>query len=193
MIAANSILMRVTSGLAVATLLGAYAAVDADNRECPLITDLKRLKVEIASVAFVDEVAGIDGNSMKMNGQNKDRFRLAVVTLRIAKPPGEKLTLAAADLTLHYYHGENTEAAACEGLSVFSTSPDVDRPVKMPTHRGPGFVKQTTGTASTQASTLYVDALFAFVEPNINNMWIAVAQPAATTPFRTAGWNVAGR
>ena len=172
----------------VAILAGAAGAGAADRRESPLVADLRRVNVEIADIAFVEEVAGIDGNNMRISPANKDKFRLALVTLRITKPPGEKLTLAAADLTLHYFHGEATEAAPCEGLSVFSTSREVDRPVKMPQHPGPGFVKQTTGTVSTQASTVYVDALFGYIEPTINDVWIAVAQPSTVAPFRSTGW-----
>jgi hypothetical protein len=50
-----------------------------------------------------------------------DEYRFAVVTLRITKPAGASLTLAAADLTRHYYHGQDMEVAPCEGLSGFKS------------------------------------------------------------------------
>lgn len=154
------------------------------GRQCPVVTDLRRVSVEIASISFVDEVQGLDGNKMKVPADKKDKFRIALVTLRITKPPGEKLTLAAADLTLHYYHGDETEAAPCEGISVFGSSLDSDRPLKMPSHAGPGFVKQTTGTGSTQSGTVYIDAAFNYIEPNIGDTWIVVGQPSTSAPYR---------
>jgi hypothetical protein len=189
----RSLWLLAVAVLCLGVVLGPFAAAASADRDCPLVTDLKRYSVEIDNVVFVDEVSGMDGNRMRMGPENKDKFRLAVVTLRITKPAGERVTLAAADLTLHYYHGNEVEAAACEGLSVFSTSRDVDRPVKMPPHRGPGFVKQTTGTASTQAATLYVDAIFGYVEPDVSDVWIAVAQPSTPAPHRSNGWRNGGR
>lgn len=173
-------------------LMAFACALAASGRKAPLVLDPGSAAIEIVDVSFVDEVTGIDGNRMKMSEQHKDKFRIGVVTLKITKPPNERLTLAAADLTLHYFHGEEVEVAACEGLSVFSAARDSDRPIKMPPHRGPGFVKQTTGNLTTKSSVVYVDAIFGFIEPNISDMWIAIARPTSPAPYRVAaGW--AGR
>ena len=36
------------------------------------------------------------------------KFRVALVTIKITKPSGRRISIAAADLTLHYYHGTKT-------------------------------------------------------------------------------------
>jgi hypothetical protein len=173
--------------LACSALLAPARAAGADP-ECPLTLDLKKIGVQIDNIAYVEEVPGIDGNSMKLDDEQRPKFRIALVTLKIAKPAGTKLTLAAADLTLHYRNGDASEVTVCEGLSVFSTAKDQDRAVKLPRQSGPGFVKQVTGPAATQASTVYVDAVFGFIEPDIRDVWIAVGQPSAVAPYVTTGW-----
>jgi hypothetical protein len=176
--------------LVCTALLVSGRAVGADP-ECPLTLDLKKMGVQIDNIAYVEEVPGIDGNSMKLDDEQRPKFRVALVTLKITKPAGTKLTLAAADLTLHYINGGGSEVTVCEGLSIFSTAKDQDRPVKLPRQSGPGFVKQVTGPAATQASTVYVDAVFGFIEPDISDAWIAVGQPSTVAPYATTGWKAA--
>ena len=103
--------------------------------------------------------------------------------LKITKPAGRHLSVAACDLTLHYFYGEDTEATPCEGISTITETREVERPMKLPTVSGPGFVKMTTGVKATQASVVYMDAVFAYVEPGVRECWICVAQPATTTPY----------
>ena len=179
--------VTVAAVLAGAALFTPVRAMQTD-RECPLTLDLKRVGVQIDGIAFVEEVPGLDGNSMKLNDEQRPKFRVAVVTLKITKAAGAKLTLAAADLTLHYNNAEGPEVTVCEGLSIFSTAKDMDRPVKLPRQSGPGFVKQVTGPAATQATTVFVDAVFGFIEPEISEAWIAVGQPTTAAPYATTGW-----
>jgi hypothetical protein len=110
-------------------------------------------------------------------------YRFAVVTLKIIKPAGQSLSLAAADLSLHYYHGEDTEVAPCEGLSWFKNEAESDAPLLLSPLSGPGFIKQTTGPVATAGTTVYIDAVFAFVEPDTKKCWICVGHPATTEPF----------
>jgi hypothetical protein len=188
-------LRRAPVALAVASFMiltilttAALFAAAGTGRDCPLALNADRIQAEIAGIQFVEKVPGSDGNSMEIDADTKDDYRIALVTLQITKPANEPLTIAAADLTLHYYFGNQTEVAACEGLSVITNTRDTDRAVKMPQYRGPGFVKQSTGNLGTQASTVYVDAVFGFIEPDISEAWIAVARPSTSTPFKTSGW-----
>jgi hypothetical protein len=112
-----------------------------------------------------------------------EEYRFAVVTLKITKPAGASLSLAAADLTLHYYHGSEMEVAPCEGLSWFKSDADSDVPILMNPIPGPGFIKQTTGPAGTNGTIIYIDAIFGFMEPDTRECWICIGHPATTEPF----------
>jgi hypothetical protein len=180
--------IAVVTVAAVLAFAALFMPARAADRECPLTVDLKHVNVQIDSISYAEEVPGMDGNSMKLNDEQRAKYRAAVVTLKITKPAGAKLTLAAADLTLHYYNSEGPEVTVCEGLSFFSTAKDMDRPIKLPRQSGPGFVKQTTGPAATQATTLYVDAVFGLIESDISDAWIAVGQPTTAAPYATTGW-----
>lgn len=162
---------------------------DGSVTGCPYAVPLGQVEMEIVEIFFTDVVHGIDGNQMKLDDEKKEKFRLGVVAIKIIKPAGESLEIAAADLTLHYNHGDDTEAAPCEGLSGFSTTLDVDRPMKLSRVMGPGFTKQATGARSTEASEIYVDATFAYLEPDIRECWICVGQPSTTEPYVAPGWS----
>ena len=135
---------------------------------------------------------GVDGNRMAVPQDRRDKYRYALVTLRIRKPAKLKLTIAAADLALHYFHGNEAEVAPAEGLSTFSTTLDGERPLRIPQMQGPGWVKQTTGTRATEAAEIFCDAAFALVEPDVRECWIAVGQPSTQAPFVSKGWAVGG-
>jgi hypothetical protein len=162
------------------------AASSARAEDVPLVVSLDEYKVTICSVVFAKRIEGIDGNHV--SPKEPDQFRIAFVTIRIDKQPGRELTIAACDLSLHYVHGSEREAAICEGISVFSLGENDERAMKLPQMSGPGFVKQTTGPKAAAAKTVYIDAVFAGIEPNIGDVWLCLAQPITTKPFRTTGW-----
>jgi len=157
-------------------------------KPCPYLVRFDQVKMSIAEIRYTTEIQGMDGNRMKMPQDKQDKFRYAVVAIRVRKPAGMRLSLAAADLTIHYYHGTAIEAAPCEGISTFSTTLDVDRPMKLPRMQGPGWTKMTTGARATQASEVYFDAVFAMVEPDTREVWLCVGQPTTTQPYISKGW-----
>lgn len=155
------------------------------KRECPLMVG-SQVKMEVTGVVFMDEVQGTGGRRMTIPEDKRDKWRLGIVTLKVTKPAGTRFTLAAADLALHYYHGEQTEVAPCEGLSSFSSSDDSDRPMELSQTMGPGFTKQTTGAKTTQASVIYMDAVFGFMEPDTSEIWVCLGQPVTDRGFTVA-------
>ena len=184
------------TGVIVFTLAVAYrptgdpgTTAAAQQRGCPYATPMDQVQMEIVEIFFTRKVAGVDGNHMEISDEKADQFRLGVVTIKVTKPAGMTLSIAAADLTLHYYHGNNTECAPCEGLSSFSSILEVDRPIKLPRMDGPGFTKQTTGVRSSGASVVYLDAVFGYLEPSISECWLCVGQPSTMGPFLSEGWN----
>ena len=169
----------------------AYADSSARRaqRQCPLVLDLNQgIRAEIVDIHFTDELQATYGRSLSIPEDKKDKIRFGLVTIKITKPAGQRLTLAAADLTLHYYHGDRTEVAPCEGISFFSTNDNVDRLLDMPRHAGPGFLKQTTGAKSTKAGEVYIDATFFYMEPDTSEVWLCIAQPTSGQPFPAGGW-----
>ena len=152
-------------------------------RTCPHIMQLgAQYQVEIERISFTDHVESLL-YLHQIPDAARGEYRFAVITLRITKPAGQSLSLAAADLTLHYYHGDETEVAPCEGLSWFKNDSGSQTPILMNPVPGPGFIKQTTGPDGTAATTVYLDAVFGFMEPDTRECWICVGHPAATEPF----------
>jgi len=159
-------------------------------KPCPMVMDFRQnMKAEIINVVFSEEVVGVKGNKMSIPDKVKDKQRLAVVTIKITKPPGRRLVVPAADFTLHYYHGNVPEVAPCEGISEFTATEDTARPIDLSTCAGPGFVKQQTRTRTTQAGVVYMDAVFGYMEPDTKECWICVGQPGVVEPFVTNGWS----
>ena len=153
------------------------------TRGCPHLVDLQQVKMEVAQIIFVDLVDGAGGTRLRVPDDQRDKFRIAVVTVRVKKPAGMRIEMAAADLTLHYYHGTEVEVAPCEGISAFATVLDIDRQVNLARMPGPGWVKMTTMPRSTQATEVYFDAVFDKVEPDTREVWLCVAQPTTLEPF----------
>lgn len=141
--------------------------------------------VEIVGCLFVTEYT-TERYTVRVSEDDMDKYRIAIITLRIQKPAGEELKLAAADVTLHYYYDSKEETAPCDGISVFSSVLDVDRVLKTG-KCSPGWLKQTTGTRTTAAATIYVDVAFRQIEPDISQMWVCVAKPV-TAEYSTKGW-----
>jgi hypothetical protein len=185
-------------GLAAAcVLVGSHIAMYAEapaaglTADCPLVLDMSEgISGETVNVQFVDEVHGVAGNQIVLTPEQKAKFRLALVTFKIRKPAGKRVSLAAADCTLHYYHADKAEVAPSEGISQFSASngPDVERPMDLSRSMGPGFVKAITGAKATAADEVFVDVVFCFMEPDTNNCWMCVAQPLSKKPFTSQGW-----
>lgn len=166
-------------------------SVTEGARRCPLwlnIQPASGIRCEVVEARFVTEVEGVAGNALRVPKERLHLFRVALITLKITKPAGQKLTLAAADLALHYNHGERVEVAPCEGISSFGIRQDDDRPLKLPPMSGPGFTKSTTSARATQAAVVYLDAVFGAIEPDIRSLWVAVGQPVTEEPFDVDGW-----
>jgi hypothetical protein len=181
-----------TSTLRIATFAAGIAfalplvSPAAPPDSAPLVLPKTTCKVKVASVTFMTKVNGVDGNHITPKDPTK--YRVAFVTVRIDKPAGYEVTVAACDLSLHYRHGAEVEATICEGISSFSLGENDDRPMKLPKSDGPGFVKQTTGPKTAIAETVYFDAVFAGIEPDTSDVWLCIAQPVSTAPVATTGW-----
>ncbi len=160
----------------------------AAGGDCPYLAASAEVSMEIVRIAFTDVVAGVD-STKRLTPEAMEKYRFAVVTIRVNKPAGKALSVAAADLTLHYKHGDDQEVAPCEAISGFSTAEEVDRPVKFSKTPGPGWVKQSAGPKSCEAEELYFDAVFGLIEPDIREAWLCVARPANPKPYVVQeGW-----
>ena len=160
------------------------------SRTCPhLMPPGSQGQVEIVRMSFTDHVESLL-YLHQIPDSAREEYRFAVVTLKITKPAGRSLSLAAADLTLHYYHGAETEVAPCEGLSWFKRNSDSHVPILMNPVPGPGFIKQTTSPDGTAGTIVYIDAVFGFMEPDTRECWICLGHPAVTEPFTcpTPAW-----
>jgi hypothetical protein len=170
-------------------------AENQPTRTCPHLLPLgPQCQVQIVRMSFTDHVESLL-YLHRIPDSARDEYRFAVVTLKITKPAGASLSLAAADLTLHYYHGNKTEVAPCEGLSWFKRDANAHAPLLMNPVPGPGFIKQTTSPGGTAGTTVYIDAVFGFMEPDTRECWVCFGQPAATEPFTcpAPAWNSESR
>ncbi len=180
---------RLLVALSAAILLATAIAVLASQQSqqsCPAVVSLADCRVTIHSVQFPER---IQEGAIDIREPDPTKYHFALVTMRIDKPAGQQLVLPAADVTLHYRRGtgEAFDVAPCEALSAFSVSPDEDRKLDCFAGMGPGWVKSTTGTATTQASHVYVDAVFAKVERDVTDTWICFGQPGSQR-YRASGW-----
>jgi len=142
-------------------------------------------QVKIAGISFETAVETADG---AMEEPNLDEYRIAVVTFRIEKPADRDIVLHAADLTLHYEReGGEYDVAPCEALASFTIGEDEDRALQMPGVGGPGWVKVKTGAGARKATTIYSEAVFSKIEPDVRKFWLAIARPA-TPAFTSEGW-----
>ena len=183
-------IVKFSIGIVVAAcIMTAGGAEKGSSRECPLTLG-PQCQVEIDSIIFMDQLE-VTRYKYKISEEKLYKMRYALVCLKITKPTGKRLTLAAADLTLHYYNGEDTEVAPCSGLSTFGKYNDADRPYQLRQYSGPGFTKKTTGARSTQSGVVYIDALFQAMEPDTKECWICVAQPTTSQPYvcPTPAWS----
>jgi len=146
------------------------------------------VSLEIAEIKFVEFVSGEEGVSLRVSPEDRQKYRIGLVTIRVRKAPGKALTVAAADLTLHYRFGALDEVAPCEGISNFTRTIGEPREMRFFRGAGPGWVKQRTGSDVTAAREGYFDAVFHLIEPDIREVWLCVAQPTTASFYRTAGW-----
>lgn len=165
-----------------------FAQGSGSSKKCPLVALQRGVTMEIVDMFFLKKVNGASGNALSVNEDNLDKHRIALVTVKVTKPAGTTLELAACDVTLHYYHGEKIEAAPCEGISAFNKTRDEDRSMNLPRVNGPSFTKTKTGVRASQDTTVYFDVVFQGVEPEIRQAWICVGQPTQSEPFHTKGW-----
>ncbi len=179
----SAVILLLTLGAAYQGQQRIGPAESLSLRTCPHVMELgPQCQVEIVRMSFTDHVESLLYFHQIPNAA-REEYRFAVVTLKITKPAGRSLSLAAADLTLHYYHGRETEVAPCEGLSWFKGDSEADMPILMNPVPGPGFIKQTTSPEGTAGATVYIDAVFGFMEPDTRECWICLGHPAAGQPF----------
>jgi len=192
--------MGISIGLLVLTLGVTYQQRMVGNpespsaRTCPHLMQVgPQYQVEIVRMSFTDRIESLL-YTRRIPEPALEQYRFAMVTLKITKPAGASLSLAAADLTLHYYHGDEIEVAPCEGLSWFKNDSEAEAPILMNPIPGPGFIKQTTGPAGTSDTMIYIDAVFGFMEPNTRECWLCIGHPATTEPFvcPSPAWNGVG-
>jgi hypothetical protein len=162
-----------------ALILGRAPALEAGG--VPDLVDLKKVNLAVVEAYFVTK---LHGGVTRFEETKPDKYRGLVLTLKITKPAGEPLSLREADLVLHYRRGSSSDVARCFGLSGFSTSRDVDRPMSL--HQN-GTGMSETGPATTKAETIYVDVFFQYMESDTSELHLLVAQPVGAS-FTTKGW-----
>jgi len=165
--------------LAVATLAGEPPPAPAAG--APDLVDWSRVKLEIVGVTFVRKLEGLNGT---FEEPEPAKYRGMLLTLRLTKPEGDELHLLAPDFTVHYRYGESSDVSPCRGMSTFSTSPDVDRPVRFFSN---GYGAMTTGAATQKAATVYLDLFFENMEPDTRDIHLLVARPIGVS-IDSRGW-----
>lgn len=150
------------------------------NSQIPALIDVSKIKFEIIGTMFVTELEGV---GRKFKETEPEKYRGMVVTVRIKKPAGMALKIFNADLPLHYYHGDDYDVMICQGLSSFSTTQDVDRPMQLFNRYG----STSTGTSSTQASEVYLDIFYQYLEPDTGDIYIMIANTMGAH-YKTEGW-----
>ncbi|MDH7598198.1 MAG: hypothetical protein QHH07_01005 [Sedimentisphaerales bacterium] len=172
----------VVVGLSILLVSGlAQVGTRPASQPAPHTFPIGQMKVRIVGVTFVSR---LEGSNLRYEETEPNKYRGLVLTLQITKPADSELTIWAPDLALHYRHGQNADVAVCYGLSGFSTQPDVDRQI---TFYRLGYGKVTTGMATTRAQTVYVDAFFQYMEPDVSELHLLIAQPVGASAA-TDGW-----
>ena len=165
----------------VLLLLFAGPSFAGDTTETPPDSlDLKKVKFTIVDTLFVSELSGI---RKRFKEPKTDKYRGLVLTVKVQKPAGQAVRLIAQDFSLHYRYGSKSDVARCNGISTFSKSQDVDRPMKLIVNVG----SMTTGSSTTKATTFYTDLFFQNMEPDTRDLHLFLAQPIGAS-FTTKGW-----
>jgi len=157
-----------------------YAAGEVSD--IPMGTDMSKVKIEIVDEIYIKQLDAV--NATFDMGDEADKYRGLVLTLRIHKPAGEELRLNAQDLCLHYRYGDKSDIAPCSGLSSFSTQKEMDRTMSLfKSNRG----SSSTGTSTMKTDVLYVDIFFNYMEPDSSDLHLLVAQPVGAY-YKSKGW-----
>ena len=169
-------------GCAPAGREGGDLAATVGRMGCPAFVDLQNgVAAEIVSVRLSDEIQGT--KLVMPPRQQQERLKLCLVTLRITKPAGQRLTLAAADLTAHFWRRDEPQVTSCVGLSPFSIEKDAFRPMQFVVPTEVFFVRASTGVSTTQAAEVFVDAVFPFVPADAGQLWVCLSQPICKQPY----------
>jgi len=147
----------------------------------PGAIDLAKIRFEIMKSMFVDKLEGVNASYTE---NQPEKFRGLILTVRITKPAGESLTIHGPDLDLHYYHGETYDVLNCQGLSGFSKTMDVDRPMRL---WSTGIGSVATGTSTQDSDILYIDVFYQYLEPDTKEVFLMIAQPTGLR-YQTNGW-----
>lgn len=177
---AAAVMVCATVGAAVLIGLTAHRS-EGDDAQAPGVFPAGACEMTIVGQAFVRELTA---ENAQFTESQADKYRGLVVTLKITKPADLPLTLHAQDLPLHYRYGDSYDVAICMGLSAFSTTANTERAMQLSSS---AYVKSTTGTATTQAATVYVDAFYQYMEPAVSGLEVLVAQPVGAQA-KSAGW-----
>jgi len=160
------------------------SAQEADGK-IPGLLDTRALQIEAIEAMYVTE---LQGSNASFKAMEPDKFRALVLTLRVTKPADTPLRLYAADLALHYIYGDNFDVIPCMGLSTFSASQNVDRPMVLADR---GYLSAATSGQTQKASVIYLDAFFQGLEAESRDVHLLVARPTGSM-LRTTGWTATG-
>jgi hypothetical protein len=152
----------------------------------PGAIDLSKIHFAIDTVIFVSKLEGVNAS---YNENQPDKFRGLVITVRVTKPAGASLTVHGPDFDLHYNHGDTYDVLNCQGLSGFSKTKDVDRPMRL---WSTGIGSVSTGTSTQDSDTLYMDIFYQYLEPDTKDVYLMIAQPTGLH-YTTNGWNPEGK
>lgn len=170
--------------MCISGILGIFIALSTVGQNSPPLVP------DIGSIGIVNCIYLEKYETDQYTVTEEAGYRMALLTLKIEKPAGAEIEIAAADITLHYYHGDDgtkEEVAPCDAISTFSKRPDDDKPLKT-LKCSPGWMKRTSGAHTSASSEVYLDVVFRKVENNISKMWICIAQPYASQT--TSGWEL---
>ncbi len=167
-------------GLCLAAVAGIAMGVAAVTKPAPKAIDFSAVKMEIANAEFVTK---LEGQTSTYNAQDDGEYRALLLTIKVTKPAGTVLAIEAPDLCIHYYFGEDDDVVPCRGLSSFSTALESDRPLRLFER---GYGETETQKYSTNADTVYFDAVFTMLEPNVSDVYLFVGKQVAEV--HTEGW-----
>jgi hypothetical protein len=183
-VASALVAIGLVAGCAPVSREGGDAAGTVGRMGCPAFVDIQNgIAAEIVSVRLSDEIQGMDRKLVMPPVRHQERLKFCTVTLRITKPAGRRLTLAAADLTAHFWRRDEPQVTSCLGLSPFSIEKDSFRPMQFMPTEGFLFIRASTGASTTPAAEVFVDAVFPFVPADAGQLWICLGQPIGKQPY----------
>ncbi len=172
---------RIVNSVSLALALGFYMPALAQNPNPPDVFDLSKVKLQIVDATFVTK---LDSEKAHFSESKPDQYHGLIVTVLVTKAIGEEVTLTCQDIALHYRYGNGSDVARCYGLSNYSIQQDVDRSLALYSQ---GWGQSTTGPATTNSGTAYIDLFFQNMEPNTSDLYLFIAQPTGAH-FISQGW-----